>query len=158
MKKLSSQTFMERLVKSGSKVLIHLPFDPDEVWGQKPRHYVHGVVRSGKTEARLRALIQEGAEGYVISVGAAFRRDNGVDVGDEVTVTIEPEGPQLTNMAADIVAAITTEPEAVDFFNGLATHYRKNYVNWVEEAKRSETRANRIVELVGLLKEGRQKK
>lgn len=153
-----NQTFKATIEKSDSKVLIRLPFDPNEAWGQKSRHYVHGTVSKGKHEARLRALIQEDDVGYFLSFGAAFRRDSGVDVGDEITVSIEPEGPQLSNMADDIVAALTPEPEAVDFFNGLATHYRKNYVNWVEGAKRPETRTNRIAEMVELLKDGRQKK
>lgn len=152
------KTFNAALEKSGSKAIVRLPFDPNELWGAKRRHYVHGLVAKDGRELRLRALIQEEEGGYLISLGAAFRRDNHVELGDEVTVTIEPEGPQLSNMAADIVAALTAEPAAVDFFNGLATHYRKTYVNWVEDAKRPETRTNRIAEMVALLKEERQKK
>lgn len=152
------KTFKATLQKKGSKTLLLLPFDPNKAWGQKSRHYVHGLVAKGNNEARLRALIQQAEDGYCIVLGAAFRRDTGIMIGDDLTVTIEPEGPQLYNMSTDIVSALEFEPDAVEFFNGLATHYRKNYVNWVESAKRPETRVKRIEEMVALLKAGKQKK
>ncbi|MEM7127339.1 MAG: YdeI/OmpD-associated family protein [Chloroflexota bacterium] len=148
------QTFQTTVKKQGSKFFIQIPFDPDTVWGEKQRHYVHGLIH----DCRIRALIKEDSHGFVISLGAAWRRDNGIDAGDNVAVVLEPEGPQLATMADDIVAALKPEPAAIDFFNSLATHYRKNYVRWIEEAKRPETRANRIQEMVELLKAGKQAK
>ena len=119
------QTFQTTVHQQGAALIIQLPFDPDTVWGQKECHYVHGAVN----EHRIRTLIQMRSNGYIISLGAAWQRDTGVHDGDAVRVSIEPEGPQLTTMAEDIVVAIQAEPAAVAFFNSLATFYRKNYVN-----------------------------
>lgn len=152
--KQNPQTFEAIIQKAGSKAFITLPFDPNHVWGAKERHYVHGVVNG----LRLRATLQEQDDAFVISVGAAYRRDSGLDFGDTVTVHIEPEGPQLYTMADDIVAALTSDTDALHFFQALATHYRKNYVNWIEDAKRPETRTKRVEEMVALLKQGKQKK
>lgn len=148
------QSFDATIQKSGSKALITIPFDPNVAWGQKERHYLHGTVNG----MRLRATLQEEDGDFVISVGAAARRDMQIDIGDTVSVTVEPEGPQLYNMADDIVTALAAEPEATAFFNSLATHYRKNYVNWIEDAKRPETRAKRIEESVAALKAEKQKR
>jgi uncharacterized protein YdeI (YjbR/CyaY-like superfamily) len=56
------------------------------------------------------------------------------------------------------VAALAAEPDAATFFDSLATFYRKNYLRWIDATKRSpEARAERIAELVDLMKAGRKR-
>jgi uncharacterized protein YdeI (YjbR/CyaY-like superfamily) len=72
-------------------------------------------------------------------------------------VALMPEGPQSEALAPDIAAALAREPDAARFFDGLATFYRKNYLRWIEATKRSpELRAQRIAELVELMKAGKK--
>ena len=80
-------------------------------------------------------------------------------VGDQVEVTLAPEGPQSEALAADIAAALEAEPEAARFFDGLATFYRKAYLRWIDSTKRSpEARSERIAELIDLMKAGRKQR
>ncbi len=151
---MSEQRFTSVLQSAGQRVWIDLPFDPNEVWGTKDRHHVRGLV--GAFEIRGPLAIEAGR--YVLNLGAAWRRGNGVTGGDEVTVVLSPEGPQLDRLAEDIVAALESEPDAKAFFEGLATFYRKNYLRWIDGAKKPETRQARIVQLVSLLKVGRKEK
>jgi uncharacterized protein YdeI (YjbR/CyaY-like superfamily) len=73
-------------------------------------------------------------------------------------VALAPEGPQADTLAADILAALESEPEARAFFESLATFYRNAYVRWIESAKRSETRSARIAEMLNLLKAGKKQR
>jgi uncharacterized protein YdeI (YjbR/CyaY-like superfamily) len=74
-------------------------------------------------------------------------------------VKLVPEGPQSETLAADIAGALGAEPDAARFFDGLATFYRKNYLRWIDATKRSpEVRAQRIAELVQLMKAGRKER
>jgi hypothetical protein len=41
---LSTQKFSATIAKSGSKIYIELPFDPDERWGAKQRRHVTGSI------------------------------------------------------------------------------------------------------------------
>ena len=41
-------------------------------------------------------------------------------------------------------------------FRSIAPFYRKNFIRWITDAKRAETRAARIAEMVKALAEGRQ--
>jgi uncharacterized protein YdeI (YjbR/CyaY-like superfamily) len=75
-----------------------------------------------------------------------------------VSVSLAPEGPQFESLAGDFAAALEAEPEARRFFGALATFYRKNFVRWVEEGKRPETRAKRIAEAVASLKAGKRER
>ena len=48
-----------------------------------------------------------------------------------------------------------TLAEAVRFFDGLSFSKQRGYVDWIEQAKRAETRQSRVVTAVGMLREGR---
>ncbi|WP_274650049.1 YdeI/OmpD-associated family protein [Paenibacillus humicola] len=53
-------------------------------------------------------------------------------------------GSQPLEAPADLNAALAAAPEAEAYFNGLAPSHRKEYIRWITEAKREETRAVRI--------------
>jgi hypothetical protein len=137
---------------SGAKgsLIIAVPFDPDEVWGEKPRHPVSGKVGP----CSVRGVIER-ADGFRLRLGPAWVRDAPVRAGDKVEVTLAPEGPQREDLDADIAAALAAEPDAAAFFDGLAQFYRRAYLTWIAGTKRRpEERARRIKETVRLLKAG----
>ncbi|MBK7917314.1 MAG: YdeI/OmpD-associated family protein [Chloroflexi bacterium] len=91
-------------------------------------------------------------------MGAAWLRDGGIEPGATVMVNLSLEGPQENNLAADIVTALANSPKAKAFFDGLPTYYRKNYIRWIESAKREATRAKRIDDMVKLLEQEKREK
>jgi hypothetical protein len=151
---MSTQHFQTTISQSGSRTFIAIPFKPNDVWGVKQRHYITGTVNGCKVRGSL------GSDGTTdfLPLGAAWRRDNGLAVGDSVDVVLYPEGPQTERLSPDIAAALEAEPEARAFFDGIATFYRKNYIRSIESAKRPETRSSRINEMISLLKAGKKQK
>jgi hypothetical protein len=148
------QSFKSVVTKTGGRVLVALPFDPDTTWGEKERHHVTGTINGHP----YRGPLGSHGAGHFIALGEAWRRDTGVVPGTSVDVVLRPEGPQRATLAPDIASALAAEPDAQAFFEGLATFYRNNYVRWIEGAKRPETRAARIAEAVALLKAERKQK
>lgn len=134
-------------------VAIRMPFDPADVWGEKDRHYVTGSIDGCALRGRLKPV----DDAHVLQLGPSWNCAR-FSAGDRVSVVLEPEGPQLANMPSDFVSALESEPEARRWFEALATHYRKNFVRWIEGAKRSETRTRRIDEAVAALKAGRRER
>jgi uncharacterized protein YdeI (YjbR/CyaY-like superfamily) len=107
----------------------------------------------------VRGALAESQRGYLLLLGAAYRRDAGLHVGDAVAVVLAIEGPQRDGLAADLAAALEAEPEAGRFFDALATFYRKGYLRWVDATqRRPDVRAARIAELVELLKAGHKQR
>jgi len=151
---MTRQSFRSTLITSGTRVQIVIPFDPDAVWGKKPRHHVTGTINGFPVRG---ALVSDGAE-TALTLGAAWRRDCHLDVGAEVDVALMAEGPQIDQLSADVAAALAAAPDAREFFEGLATFYRKGYINWIEGAKRPATRQARIVQTIELLQAGRKQK
>lgn len=50
----------------------------------------------------------------------------------------------------DLLYAFEQNPMAFQNYNSFSPSYRKNYLYWLNQAKRTETRANRIVEIISL--------
>ena len=148
------QRFQTTVQKQGSRVLIVLPFDPNQVWGEKERHNTHGTIN----EARVRGTLAVDRGAYYLALGPAWRRDNGIAEGMAVTVALAAEGPQVATMVEDLTAAFAEAPTALAFFHALPTFYQKNYMRWIDSAKRPETRTKRIEELMALLKEGKRER
>ena len=149
---MTTQCFSTTIKKSGAKTIIALPFNPEDVWGAKQRHHVSGAING---HAIRGSLGSDGAR-FFLPLGAAWLRDTHLDAGAAVEVVLSAEGPQLGQMAQDFTTALDAEPQARAFFESLATFYRKKYVNWIESAKRPETRSARIEETLKLLKAGKK--
>jgi hypothetical protein len=151
---LITQRFKTVLMKSGSRIFIPIPFNPNEVWGVKKRHHITGTVNGHGVRGSL------GSDGkqYFLPLGAVWRRDNALEAGDTVDVRLSPEGPQSESLSTDIADALDAEPQAKVFFESLATFYRNTYIKWIESAKRPETRIARIHEMIELLKAGKKQK
>ena len=146
---VSAQRFTATIVRSGSKAYIEIPFDPGEAWGEKARHYVQGTVGG----YRIRGVLSS-AGTPTLSLGPAWRRDRPLPDDGPVEVVLMPDGPQAEEIADDITAALDASPAARTFFQSVAPFYRKNFLRWIEEAKRPETRTARINEMVRLLEAG----
>jgi Domain of unknown function (DUF1905) len=74
------------------KLLVPVPFNPDEVWGAKQRHHIAGTVNG----IRVRAVIEPAGDGFGFALGRTSPGSRGVAVGDDVTVEIAPKGLNAT--------------------------------------------------------------
>jgi len=151
---LTARRFKSTIVKSGARAFITIPFDPNEVWGRKQSHHISGSVNG----RQVRGQLGFDGEQFILTLGPAWRRDNGLDAGAKVDVVLSPEGPQSERLSPDVSGALEAEPQAKAFFDALATFYRKNYMRWIDSAKRAETRSRRIEEMVRLLKAGKKQR
>jgi Bacteriocin-protection, YdeI or OmpD-Associated/Domain of unknown function (DUF1905) len=151
---LSTQRFDTVLEQYGTRTVIVVPFDPNRAWGAKDRHYVGGSVNGCQVRGRL----DSNGTQFFLSLGPAWRRDNRLEAGAAVTVVLFPEGPQSELLAADIADALEAKPKAKAFFDSLASFYRKNFLRWIDGARRAETRKARISEMVKLLGAGKRQK
>jgi hypothetical protein len=138
--------------KAGTRHVIVLPFEPDEVWGKRARHHITGSVGGRK----IRGALVRDADSAVLVLPPSWRRDNPLADGP-VQVDLSPEGPQVDALAPDILAALQASPPASEFFQSLAQFYRKAYLAWLDGAsRRPELRRQRLAEFVALLEAGKK--
>jgi hypothetical protein len=131
--------------------IVEIPFNPDEVWGAKVRHLVKGRING----RQVRGTVTSADSGWAFILTPMWMRDAGVSAGEDVAVELAPEGPQRSDLAEDIAAALDATPAAAEFFDSLAQFYRKAYLRWIDATtRRPHERAVRIAEVVDLLAAG----
>jgi uncharacterized protein YdeI (YjbR/CyaY-like superfamily) len=98
-----------------------------------------------------------GGSCHLLPILKGIREQIGKGLGDAVEVTVEADtAPREIAVPDDLTAAFTEAPEARAFFDSLAYTHRREYVRWIEEARREETRARRVAQAVAMLCEGKK--
>lgn len=153
---IATDSYTATVIEQGrGRVVVPVLFDPDQVWGAKTTHHIAGTVNGMRVRGEIEQL--DGGRGFVL--GPAWRRDCGVGPGDEVTVVLAAEGPQRSQLAPDIAAALDASPPAGQLFDSLAQYYRNAYLRWIDATKRRpDVRASGIAEMVVLLEGGHRQR
>jgi hypothetical protein len=148
------QTFTATIQNAGGGgAFVEIPFDVEEVFGAKKpriRAMIEGVSYRG-------LLVRMGGPNHMLIILKGIREQIGKTFGDEVTITVEPDiEPRVIEVPAELKKAFKTEKDAKDNFEKLSYTHRKEYVTWINEAKKEETRQNRIVKAIEMLKKGQK--
>ena len=97
-------------------------------------------------EAELAAKLTE-AKARIDEGGTAQKR----------TPKPKPAAARIIDEPEDFRSALGTKSAAAEYWNGLAPSHRYEYLEWITEAKRDETRAKRIGQAVEWLAEGKRR-
>src|SRR5436190_23580300 len=130
-------------VELGGKTATGIPVPEDVVAalgsGKRP------AVRVTVGGHSYRTTVASRGGRFFVPLSADNRSAAGVAAGDEVDVDIEPdtESREVT-VPSDFADALAHEDTARTFSDALSYTDRKEWVRWVEEAKRAETRAGRV--------------
>ena len=148
------QTFTATIQNAGGGgAFVEVPFDVEQKLGSKRpkiRAMIEGVPYRG-------LLVRMGGPNHMLIILKGIREQIGKTFGDEVTITVEPDiEPRLIEIPKDLMKELKKDKEAKAFFDKLSYTHQKEYVRWVEEAKKEETRQNRIVKTVEMLKKGKK--
>ena len=94
---------------------------------------------------------------FLVPLSAENRAAAGVAAGDQVEVDIEPDrGPREVAVPGDLAAALARDDTARANFDGLSFTHRKEWVRWIEDAKKPETRTTRLARTVESLRAGKR--
>ena len=139
---------LERVGKTAT--MFRVPFDLKEAFG-RARPPVRITIR-GHTW-RTTPGVYDGL-GLVV-VNRAAKAATGVDAPDRVDVTMELDTePRTVTVPPDLRTALAEAPNAKAAFASMSFTHRREYVEWVEEAKRPETRTRRIANTVERVRAG----
>jgi len=65
------------------------------------------------------------------------------------------KAPAALKIPADLAAALNANRKALDTFDAFSTSHKREYVEWITEAKREETRAKRLEQAIAMLADGK---
>jgi hypothetical protein len=134
----------------GGGTVVIVPFDVKEAFGSgRP------PVRATVNGFTFRTTIAPMGGRFLLGLNREVRERAGVAAGQTLAVELErDEEPRVVDVPADFGRALSADPGAREAFDGLSHTHRKEYVRWIESAKRDETRRRRLDKAVELLREG----
>ncbi len=104
-------------------------------------------------------LVRMGTECHIFPVLKEIRERAGKTFGDKIKITVEADTePRVVEIPKDLLKEFKKNKEAKAFFDKLTYTHQKEYVMWIEEAKREETRQNRIAKIIEMLNKGKRGK
>jgi hypothetical protein len=139
----------------GGGAWVNVPFDVEKTFGKKRvpiRATIDRVPYRG-------SLVRMGGDCHMLPVLKAIREKIGKQAGDKVSVTLqEDKAARKVKIPADVQKALRLKPRAGDFFGKLAYSHQREYVQWIDGAKRAETRKRRIEKMLTLLTRGQRER
>jgi Bacteriocin-protection, YdeI or OmpD-Associated/Domain of unknown function (DUF1905) len=137
--------------RSGQVAGMNIPFDVKQVWG-KGRLPVTGTINGFKFRTTVAPMRGE----YFICVNRQMREGGKCGVGDTVKVVMEPDtAPRTVQVPPDLKEAIAADKFAQAAWDKYCYTHRKEFAQWITEAKKPETRARRLEKAVQMLAAGK---
>ncbi len=136
------QALLVRPEGTGTWTYVVVPFDSTREFGTKSRVPVKGTIDGHP----FKSTLLPNAEGkHFLVVKREIRDAIGKTPTETVTVTMTRDSsPRSLAIPGDMMKALDGDPKAKAVFTDMAHSHRKAYIEWVEEAKRKETRERRI--------------
>src|SRR5574341_811598 len=117
--------------------------------GTRARVNVVGAING---HAFRNSMFPTGTGTHYMVVNRQIRDAIGVGVGDRVKVVMEVDtAPRVVEVSADVRKALAKSKKARAAFQKLPPSHQREYLEYVEEAKRPETRARRIEKTIAQL-------
>ena len=129
----------------GGGAYVSIPFDVEEIFGSK-RPKVKAMIEGMPYRG---TLVRMGGACHLLPVLKEIRAKIGKSIGDEVEVEVEEDTePRQVEIPQDLKDALQAHPQALAFFMRLSYTHQKEYVRWIEEAHRAQTRQSRVARTV----------
>ena len=119
---------------------VDLPFDVPTIFGKK-----RVKIKAWMDGHLYRGLLCDMGEGYFLLVNQEMRRLISKNAGDTISVVIEEDiQERIVIVPHDLQQLFKLHSQAESFYKTLSYTNRKEYVRWIESAKRDETREKRL--------------
>jgi hypothetical protein len=133
---------------NGAWTYLAIPFNVSEVFGRKGQVPVRATI-NGFT---FRNSLMPRAGIHILGVGKDILAGAGAAIGETVQVELAlDDAPRTVTVPPDLEAALTKHPAQAQAFAALSYSHKKEYADWIESAKKPETRQNRIEKSIEML-------
>ena len=138
---------------------FELPMDVPKIFGRRGQVKIVATFDGEPYRGSLAPMTMPGISEsrHVLILLKEIRRKIGKGVGDTVHVTIkEDTEPRIVEVPNDLAAQFLVNPTLEASFKKLSFTNQKEYARWITEAKRPETRDNRVAATIEKLTAGKR--
>lgn len=134
---------------------IEFPFSVEELFHKKGQIKIKALL-DDRVEYRG-SLAKMKSDCHLLGLTQEIRKQLGKTFGDEVSVSLtEDKEEREVEIADDIISVFNENPEAKVLFDAMSYTHKKEYIRWIEEAKKPETRENRKSKMIEMILGGKK--
>ena len=134
---------------------VHFPFDTFELFGKKGQIKVK-VLFDDKVEYRG-SLTKMKSENHLLGLTQEIRKKLGKTFGDTIDVQLwEDKEERLVTVPNDVQELFNQNEKAEELYNKMSYTHRKEYIRWIEDAKKEETRERRKIKMIAMILDGKK--
>lgn len=155
--KASSIEFKAIIKQNGeiNAAFVEFPFSTEELFNKKGQVRIKATF-DNKVEYRG-SLAKMKSDCHILGLTQEVRRQLGKTFGDEVLVSlIGDKEERIVEIADDILSVFNENPDAKIVFDTMSYTHKKEYIRWIEEARKPETRENRKAKMIQMIREGKK--
>jgi Bacteriocin-protection, YdeI or OmpD-Associated/Domain of unknown function (DUF1905) len=147
-------TRLESMGEGDAWSVFRIPFSVEEVFGTRARVSVKGTINGFPFRS---SLFPMGDSQHFMMVnqqmwaGAKIKEGRGVEVALQLDTAI-----RTVEMPHELKTALARNKTARHLFEKLAYSHKREFIRWIEAAKRPETRMQRIRKTVMMIVKGRK--
>jgi Bacteriocin-protection, YdeI or OmpD-Associated/Domain of unknown function (DUF1905) len=134
----------------GGGAFVELPAEVLDALGGGKRFHVRGTLNGVDFASSTMPM---GGGRVCLGLHKATREHAGVAPGDAIRLSVERAERPEVEVPDELKEALASDPEAAAAFERLAHTHRREYAQWVAEAKKPETRARRVQQTLERLHE-----
>lgn len=134
---------------------VEFPFSTVDVFGKKGQVKVQ-VLFDEKVSYRG-SLSKMKAEHHFLLLTQEVRKDLGKTFGETVKVELwEDKEERVVEIPEDVMTLFTTNQKAFELYQKMSYTHRKEYMRWITEAKKTETRETRKKKMIEMILSGKK--
>ena len=136
----------------GTWTYLDIPIEVSKKFDAKGQVNVKGLINGHPYQTSARP---HGTGWHYIVVNKSIRDAIGVTTGDVVRVVMSLDtAPRTVEIPPDLIGALESDGKYSRLFEELSYSRQKEFVDWLESAKREETRRRRVAQSLEMLLEG----
>ena len=150
-------TFEAEIKQNGTMnaAFVDFPFSAEELFGKKGQVKIKALLDE-KVEYRG-SLAKMKSDGHLLGLTQEVRKQLGKTFGDKVTVKLwEDQEERIVEIPEDVLEVFEKNKKAFEMYQKMSYTHRKEYMRWITEAKKPETRENRKVKLIEMILAGKK--
>jgi Domain of unknown function (DUF1905)/Bacteriocin-protection, YdeI or OmpD-Associated len=137
----------------GTWTFLNIPLEVSSSFGTQGQVKVKGTINGYPYQS---TALPMGDSTHYLVVNKSIRDVIHATQGDTVSVTMELDlAERRVELPDELAQALASRPELKDKFEKLPISHQKEYVTWIQAARRADTRQRRVVKTIERLSQGK---
>lgn len=134
---------------------VEFPFSTEEIFGKKGQVKIK-VLLDEKVNYRG-SLAKMKSDFHLLGLTQDVRKQLGKSFGEVVSVKLwEDKEERIVEIPTDVLEVFNQNQKAFEIYQKMSFTHRKEYMRWITEAKKPETRENRKIKMIEMILAGKK--